>query len=129
MKYLSISTLIFIFITYTACQDKIQTLELQYIPWSYEGGNWATTDDISKYHDTASLAEHSIFLEPADQTLILPDTLGYSDDIVQFTGQFYTEKSIQKNDAKNGQVVGKAKVFRYTSFKVIKSNYRGIINL
>ena len=47
-------------------------------------------DGREKHSDPGKLAENSIFLEPADSSLILPDTVGYSADIVKFTGQLYT---------------------------------------
>ena len=114
--------------TYTKnLEDKIQTLELQYIAWACECANWATLSDINKYQDTGILSDHSFFIEPADTSLNLPDTLGYSADIVRFTGQFYQEKGYPKNYEKSEQQVQKARVFRYTKYKVIRSNYREFI--
>ena len=95
--------------------------------WACECANWATVEDINKYKDTGKLSEQCYFIEPADKSIILSDTLGYSDDIVQFTGQFYIEKGFPKDYIKGEEVVDKAKVFRYTSYKIIKSNYRDFI--
>jgi hypothetical protein len=92
--------------------------------WACECANWATQDVITKYQDTGKLSDHCVFIEPADTSLILPDTLGYSGDIVQFTGQYYIDKGYPKDYVKGEQQVDKAQVFRYTSFKIIKSNYR-----
>lgn len=91
--------------------------------WACECANWVTLDDINKYQDTGKLSDHCIFIEAADSSLVLPDTLGYSSDIVQFTGQYYVDKGYPSNYMKGEQQVDKAKVFRYTSYKIIKSNY------
>ena len=90
--------------------------------WACECANWATLDVIEKYEGD-SLASHCVFVEPADSSLILSDTLGYTGDIVQFIGQYYVDKGYPKDYIKGEQQVDKAKVFRYTSFKIIKSNY------
>lgn len=103
---------------------KVQTEEFHYIMWACECANWATQDVITKFQDTGKLSDHCVFIEPADTSLILPDTLGYSGDIVQFTGQYYVDKGYPNDYVKGEQQVDKAKVFRYTSYKIIKSNYR-----
>ena len=103
--------------------SKIETVDFHYIMWACECANWATLTDIEKYQDTGKLSDHCVFVEPADSSIILPDTLGYSGDIVQFKGQYYVDKSYPKDYVKGEQQVDKAKVFRYTSFKIIKSNY------
>lgn len=92
--------------------------------WACECANWATQDVIIRYQDTGKLSDHCVFVEPADTTLTLPDTLGYSGDIVQFTGQYYIEKGYPSDYIKGEQQVDKAQAFRYTSYKIIKSNYR-----
>jgi hypothetical protein len=97
--------------------------------WACECANWATQDVIAKYKDTGNLSDHCVFVEPANKSLILPDTLGYSGDIIQFTGQYYVDEGYPNDYVKGEQQVDKAKVFRYTSFKIIKSNhYDFIIN-
>ena len=83
---------------------------------------------MHKYQDTGSLSDHCIFIEPASQALTLSDTLGYTNDIIQFTGQFYVDKAFPKDYVKTEQTVDKARVFRYTSYKIIKSNYSDAIN-
>jgi hypothetical protein len=127
MKHLSAAILI-LFILSCSTQpnklnSKIQTEEFHYIMWACECANWATLDDINKYQDTGKLSDHCVFVEPADKSLTLPDTLGYSGDIVQFTGQYYIDKGYPNDYIKTEQQVDKAKVFRYTSYKIIKSNY------
>jgi len=58
----------------------------------------------------------------------LPDTLGFTGDIVQFTGQYYLNKGFPKGYRRTEEPVDKAKVFRYTAYKIIKSNYRESIS-
>ena len=72
----------------------IQTLELTYVAWACDCANWATKEDIDKSseNDDDTLAKRSIFIEHANLALELPDTLGYSHDIIKFTGQFIMEK-------------------------------------
>lgn len=128
MKHLSATTLILFLLSCSTQQkkldSKIQTVEFHYIMWSCECANWATQDVITKYQDTGKLSDHCAFVEPADTSLILPDTIGFSDDIIQFTGQYYIDKGYPNDNVKGEQQVDKAQVFRYTSYKIIKSNYR-----
>lgn len=128
MKHLSATTLILILLSCSTQQNKLdskaQTVEFHYIMWACECANWATQDVITKYQDTDKLSDHCVFVEPADTSLILPDTLGYSGDIVQFTGQYYFDKGYPKGYVRGEQQVDKARVFRYTSYEIINSNYR-----
>lgn len=127
-KHLSAATVILFLLSCSAQQNrldsKVQTEEFHYIMWACECANWATQEVITKYQDTGKLSDHCVFIEPADTSLTLPDTLGYNDDIVQFTGQYYINKSYPKGYVKSEQEVDKARVFRYTSYKIIQSNYK-----
>lgn len=102
--------------------SKIETVEFHYLNWACDCANWATLDVIKKYGND-SLASHCVFVEPADTSLILPDTVGYVNDIVQFTGHYYIDEGYSNEYVESEQKVEKAKVFRYTSYKIIKSNY------
>jgi predicted RNA-binding protein len=86
----------------TSCSDnkgvlvgEVETLEMQYIAWACDCANWATKDDLEKYNGD-SLAEQCIFIEPANEKLELPDTLGYSMDVIRFKGQFYENKGFPR---------------------------------
>ena len=85
-------------------------------------------DGREKYSDPGKLPENSIFPETADSSLILPDTVGYSADIIKFTGEFYTEIGYPKNYPKPEQNPEQARVFRYKNYKVIRSYYRDFVN-
>ena len=105
-------------------EDKTQTLELTYIAWACDCANWSTKEDLEKYSENVddTLAKQSIFIEPANQAVKLPDTLGFNNDIIKFTGQFYKEKGFPK-DYQSFQEPEKSRVFRYTDYEVVKSNY------
>jgi hypothetical protein len=108
-------------------EDKVQSARFHYIAWACDCANWATGSDIYKYQDQGDkLADHSVFIEPADIALTLPDTICYNGDIILLTGQYYIEKGFPKN-YRPEQPADKAKVFRYTAYKIIKSNYREAI--
>jgi len=106
-------------------EEKEQIIELSYIAWACDCASWATKEDLQKYadKDADALAEHCIFIEPANKSLTLPDTLGYSMDIIKFTGRFYKRKGFPK-EYSSQEKPDKARVFRYTKYQVIRSNYR-----
>ncbi len=117
-----------------SCTDKkggldgnIKTLEFTYIAWACDCANWATKIDLEKYSGD-TLARQSIFLEPANQDLELPDSLGYSNDVIKFTGQFYNNKGFPKG-YHSYQDPEKSRVFRYTEYEVVKSNFKEYQNL
>ncbi len=92
--------------------------------WASECAKWATQNVIAKYQYTGKLSDHCIFVEPASKSLILLNTLGYSGEKVQFTGQYYVDKGYPNDYAQGEQQVDKANVCRYTSYKIIKNNHR-----
>lgn len=105
-------------------ETRVYTLKLQHDAVSCDCAHWATVQDIRKSekqgYDGDSIF---IFIEPAEENLLLPDTIGYNGDLIQFTGQFYIKKTYPKG-YDTEETVKKAKVFRYTKFKVLQSNYR-----
>ncbi len=106
-----------------------QNLELSYIAWACDCANWATEADIrSTGENQDSLSHKSVFIEPADSSLALPDTLGFSGDLIRFTGQFYKEKGYPKKYPLTEMKVEKAKVFRYTGYTVLRSNYKSFVS-
>lgn len=110
-------------------EEKEQTIELSYIAWDCDCANWATVEDIRKYHDNFgdTLAELSMYIEAINESMALPDTLGYSGDLIKFTGHFYKEKGFPKG-YHSFEDPEKARVFRYSTFQVIKSNYHNYKN-
>lgn len=102
-------------------QNEEQTIELSYISWGCDCASWAATSDIDKYNGD-ELAKRCIFVEPATPALSLPDSIGYNNDKVCFTGRFYTGKGFPK-DFRSNQQTKAAPVFRYTDYNILHSNY------
>lgn len=126
-------TLIILTLIFASCsldkkgglEKEVQTLELNYIAWACDCSNWATDEILEKYSENIgdTLAYKSIYIEPANNSLELPDTLGYSNDRIKFTGQFYNEKGFPK-EYSSAQEPDEARVFRYTNYEVVISNYK-----
>jgi hypothetical protein len=106
-------------------KSEIETLELTYIAWACDCANWASAESMAKHPHNAddSLAIMSLFIEPADSSLVLPDTLGYSGDKIRFTGSFYEYRGFPEN-YRSIENPDKARVFRYTHYQVLKSNHK-----
>jgi hypothetical protein len=105
-------------------EEKEQTIELGYISWACACANWATPEDMVTYQDTGKLSEHCLFIEPAHTGLKLADTLGYTGDLIRFKGRFYINKGITEEFKNIEGPVEKARIFRYTGFEIIRSNYK-----
>jgi hypothetical protein len=105
--------------------DNEQTIEVSYIAWACDCANWAMLDDIEKYSDNPNdtLADLSIFIEPTNESLELPDTIGINGDIIKLTGRFYSKKDFPKG-YHSIEHPEKARVFRYTKYRVLRSNYK-----
>lgn len=127
MKYFLTITILILTTMLAGCfnrlENKIQTLELHYINWACDCANWATPADIEKYYDNRgdSLADRCIFLEPASESATLPDSLEEHHTIIKVSGSFYKRKGFPKGYS-SGEWPDKARVFRYTSYKVLKTH-------
>ena len=126
----SISTL-FVLALFISCntrsndlQHEVQTIDLERVAFACDCADWVRLIDFSN----PNYADSAIFIEPADSTLNLADTLGYNMDIIRFTGQFYIHKGFPKG-YHSIERPDKARVFRYIKFEVIKSNYRESLQL
>jgi len=111
-------------------QEEVQSLQLNYVSWACPCANWVTYADLNKYYKNISdsLPTKGIFVEPASSSLELPDTLGYNGDVIRFTGQFYNKKGYPNNET-NLKSLRKGRVFKYTDFEVVKSNYAEVKKL
>ena len=115
---------------FLACEKKQsiilpkQKINLQYVAWACECANWTTLEDVTQIQDENILAKKSIFIEAESDDKELPDTLGYNGDIIEFTGSFYPDLGYPKNYVKTEQKVEKARIFKYSEYKVINSNYK-----
>jgi hypothetical protein len=97
-------------------------MELSYVSWACDCANWATAFDLAKYEGN-ELANHCIYVEPASPSLVLPDSIGYNNDKVRFTGQFYNDSGFPKGYSSQ-ENPEPARVFRYTSYQILQSNFR-----
>ncbi|WP_114237548.1 hypothetical protein [Paracnuella aquatica] len=110
--------------TYTdELEDTVRTIDLSYVAWACQCANWVKASEHEQYQESGGLAERSMFVEPADSTLTLADTIGYTGDVIRFTGQFYKDKGYPKNYPITEMDPDKAKVFRYTKYKILSSGY------
>jgi hypothetical protein len=96
-------------------------MDLSYISWACDCANWATSSDLAKYEGD-KLADHCVYVEPASPSLVLPDFIGYNSDRVRFTGQFYIDKGFPEGYS-SPEVPEPARVFRYTSYQILQSNF------
>jgi hypothetical protein len=100
---------------------KTETLELDYIVWGCACANWATPSDFKKYQDN-KLAEHCIFIEPANNDLELPMYFDPGRHFIKVTGQFYVRPDYPKGTIQGEEQLDKARVFRYTKIDVFKKD-------
>lgn len=131
MKFVTVCciiTLLFCFCHSKTLENKVQTIELGYVSWGCACANWASPADIKRLADSGyKLSHHCIFIEPASASLALPDTFGFSNDRIRFTGQFYLKEGYPKEFILTEEQLEKARVFRYTKYEVLQSGYRDFI--
>lgn len=127
VKYITTAFILTVFYSCSShpknLEAKVQTVRFHYMAYACDCAQWVTAGDIAKYQDDQAekLDANSVFIEPADPALTVPDTIGVMGDIILLTGQYYVEKGFPKN-YRSEQPVDKARVFRYTAYKIIKSN-------
>ncbi len=98
---------------------KTETLELDYVVWGCSCANWVTPADYKKYQDN-KLAEHCIFIEPANKELGLPMYFDPERHFIKVTGKFYLRPDYPKGMIQGEEHLDKAKVFRYSKIDVFK---------
>ena len=94
-----------------------QNLELKYIVWGCACANWITLSDFDKYKDN-KLAEHCIFIEPANDCLELPLFFDPSRHTIKVKGQFYIRSDYPKGTVQTEEQLEKARVFRYKTLEI-----------
>lgn len=102
---------------------KTENLELEYIVWGCACANWVTPADYAKYEDDR-LAEHCIFIEPANEDLMLPLYFSPGRHTIEVQGQFYVKPDYPKGTVQGEEQLDKAKVFRYTKIEVYKKDIK-----
>lgn len=103
-------------------EEQVQTLEFSYVSWACDCANWTTATDVAKYEGNVP-SNHCIYVEPASPSLVLPDSIGYNSDKVRFTGQFYSDSGFPEGYSSQ-ENPEPARVFRYTSYQIVQSNFR-----
>jgi hypothetical protein len=97
-------------------ENKVRTLTLFFSVDGCTCAHWANlSNDINKREE--------IFLEPANEFLIDPDTLFHGDNIpihIKVRGRFYNKKGYPHNYFPPKGDPQPARVFQYKSIKIIK---------
>lgn len=100
--------------------DKIEELELEYVVWGCACANWISPEDRLKYEDSGEFEKHCIHIEAANPEL--EKQLKYFEVYrhrIKVKGQFYTKLDVPKGTVESEEILGKAKVFRYTKIEII----------
>ena len=103
-------------------ENKVQQLQLEYVAWGCACANWITPADREKF-ENKGLAEKCIFIEPAGKNLMNPEedsTFNIGKQSIIVTGQFYQRKDYPQGMIQTEEQLDKARVFRYTSIRIIK---------
>jgi hypothetical protein len=118
-KFTLISIALFIFSCTNELDDEEINLEVYYIEWACECANWVKIEDFNKYNNNLEkLNENCFFIEPKDESVILPDSLLKSGYYIKLKGKFYKKKGVPKG-YKSFQNPRKAKVFNYSKYEII----------
>lgn len=100
--------------------DTTHKIKVTYIAYGCECANWKIMEDNGTKCSDKDCDD--IFLEPINEKVFIPDTIGYNGDIIELTGKFYSQKGFPK-DYYSEQQPEKARVFQFTDYKVINSNH------
>lgn len=113
-KYLIVTSSILIFSCFNKKNNS--TIEAYGVEWNCPIPNWTTKSKLELYQDdNEKLAENCFLIEAVNTNQKLPDSIGLSGDIVRLTGEYATTKRELKE----------LKVFKYTSYKIVKVNRGG----
>jgi hypothetical protein len=102
----------------------IKNLELEFIIWNCSCANWITTEDRAKYYSKEQVEAHCFYIEPANPSLNLPDSVFQFDkNNIKVTGQFYVREDYPQGTTEIEEPQKKAKVFRYTKIEMINKKF------
>lgn len=105
-------------------ESKVQNLELEFIIWDCSCANWITTEDRAKYYSKEQVQTHCFYIEPANPSLNLPDSVFQFDkNNIKVTGQFYVKEDYPQGTTEIEEPQKKAKVFRYTKIEVVNKKF------
>jgi hypothetical protein len=78
-------------------EDQEINLEVYYIDWACECANWIKKEDLNKFSgNIEKLAENCFYIEPIDESVILPDSLLKSGNFIKLKGKFYKMRDFQR---------------------------------
>lgn len=100
--------------------DTIHKIKVTYISYGCECANWKILEDNGTKCNEKDCED--IFLEPIHEKVALSDKIVYNGNVIELTGKFYSKKGFPKN-YHSEQQPEKARVFQFTSYKVINSNH------
>ena len=102
-------------------ESKVQKLELRAIGIS--GPIWISAELLKKYENKRTkpgeMLEHCIYIEPADSTLIVPESFDPGRQKIVVEGQFYVHNDYPKGTIRTEDNEPKARVFRYSKLEVV----------
>lgn len=98
--------------------EKTEQLTLHYTVWGCACPEWSTVSDFKKYQDSGLLG-HSLYLEPAADSLAIPEWFDPFRHLVQVSGQFYVRNGYPKGTVSSEESPPAAKVFRYSKISII----------
>jgi hypothetical protein len=98
------------------------TIQISYVSILCDCARWKIDIDNGNKTQGDESQKEFIYLEAANQSIALPDSIGYTGDIIELTGQFYSRKGFPKG-YESQEWPEKERVFRYKTYKIISSNY------
>ncbi len=99
--------------------DRIEKLEVAYTAWGCKCPQWIQTKDLHSTDTTKAFIDFHFYIEPAAQGLKLPIYFNSFRHILKIEGQFYEKEDYPQGTIGSKEPMPKAKVFRYTNFKVL----------
>lgn len=93
---------------------KIDTLDLEYTVWGCACAPWKVLNETGEWNlDT--IFPKTIFIEPEDGSLKIPDPIDLLQINIRVIGEYYTTLDYPKDTPETEEELQKARVFRYTS--------------
>ncbi|MEN2402337.1 hypothetical protein GKZ90_0021285 [Flavobacterium sp. MC2016-06] len=108
----------------TKLSNKQETIEVSYVNWACDCANFIERKYYISNTNYEIKSEDCIFIEPLNNNVKIPDSYYntmHFEYYLKLCGQFYKDKGVPKSyEQKTDNEPEKAKVFRYSNFKIIK---------
>jgi hypothetical protein len=129
MKFLNITATL-CYLVIIGCNDqptrlslKVETIEVMYVNWACDCADFIETRYFKENPNYQVDEKDCIFIEPANSNLKIPTEYyekTHFEKYLQLVGAFYIDKGIPRSyEMKTPVKPGKARVFRYKSFKFV----------